>query len=351
MFTLEATLKKKSKQQGSIMIKSIITGILACALFSGCQQLKCPVSGQQAELDTNKPWSLVVLPDTQYYSRKFPEMFTTQTKWIVEQHEEQNIKYVLHLGDITDHNTDLEWTRAKKSMNYLDQAKIPYVLAVGNHDMGVKGRSKTRDTKLNSYFKHSEQAAWPTFGGAMEKDSLNNTYHLFEAGGKQWIVISLEWAPTDKIVNWANSVMAEHSNRLAILVTHAYMNNNDHRYNIKDKKNSQRYNPHTYQTPGDKNDGEQLWHKLVKKYRFVFTLNGHVLGDGTGYKKSMTDRGNVCHQILTNYQMRPKGGEAFLKIMNFDSDGETVRIRAYSPHLKQYLDTKDQSFDVKIPQQ
>ena len=293
-------------------------------------------------------WSLIVMPDTQVYAWKYPDNFIAQTRWIASAKKKHNIQYVLHLGDMTEHNSDKEWEVAQRSMAVLDEARIPYVLTLGNHDMGDDGKSQTRDTLLGKYFSHEQQAAMNTFGGAMTEGSLNNTFHLFEAGGKKWIVLSLEWAPTDEIVAWANSVMDKHQDRHAILVTHAYMFSDDRRYDHTNTDLRHKWNPHSYKTPGSKNDGQQLWDKLVSRHRFHFTLNGHVLNDGTGYLQSTTDKGNTCHQILTNYQMRDNGGEGFLKIMEFDPDGTTVRLKAYSPIHDRYLTEIDQSFVVTI---
>ena len=293
-------------------------------------------------------WSLIVLPDTQIYSARLPGLFDAQTAWICKNLEARNIKYVLHLGDITDNNSDHQWGNARSSMKLLDDYKIPYALATGNHDNGPNGSSTSRETKLNKHFDFKKHSSMKTFGGAEEDGKLENTYHLFEAGGKKWIIIALEWAPSDEAVQWANKVMEQHPEHYGILITHAYMNNNDHRYDHTDSKISQQYNPHHYKTPGNKNDGQQLWDKLVKKHKFMFTFNGHVLGDGTGYLKSVTEKGNVCHQILTNYQFRNLGGEAYLKILEFSPDGKTVIVKAYSPLYDKYMTRGDQSYTLEV---
>jgi hypothetical protein len=43
-----------------------------------------------------------VLPDTQYYSQKYPEIFTQQTQWIVDNAKTQNIVFVSQEGDLVD---------------------------------------------------------------------------------------------------------------------------------------------------------------------------------------------------------------------------------------------------------
>jgi hypothetical protein len=288
-------------------------------------------------------WTLVVLPDTQVYSLRFPGLFTAQTGWILQNRERLNIKYVVQLGDVVNNNTPREWANARAALSLLDGV-VPYAIAPGNHDYGPSGDASTRDTLFNQYFPFAETARWPSFGGAMKPGKLDNTYHLFAAGGSKWIIIALEWAPRDETVTWANEVMSRHADRRGILITHAYMNNNDRRYDIADTGHPQDYNPHHYRTPGSKNDGQQLWDKLVRRHNFVLTLNGHVLGDGTGYLASKNDRGNTVHQILANYQMRDLGGEAYLRLLEFHPDGKTVQVKTYSPLYDSYLLMPDQQF-------
>src|SRR5690554_2378861 len=49
--------------------------------------------------ERSTPFNLVLLPDTQVYSRAYPEIFRAQTEWIVQNAD--SIAFVLHQGDIT----------------------------------------------------------------------------------------------------------------------------------------------------------------------------------------------------------------------------------------------------------
>jgi 3',5'-cyclic AMP phosphodiesterase CpdA len=292
-------------------------------------------------------WTLAVLPDTQVYALRYPGLFLMQTAWLVEQKQARDVRFAIQLGDIVNNNTDREWRNAWAAMKVL-HGTIDYALVPGNHDYGPSGDASTRDTGLNAHFPFAEHAAMKTFGGAMEDGRLDNTFHLFEAWDRRWIVVCLEWGPRDAVVAWADEVMVRHPGRVGILVTHAYMNNNDRRYDHTDKEHPQHYNPHEYRTPGPMNDGEQLWQKLVRKHDFVLTLNGHVLGDGTGYLASVNDKGRTVHQILANYQFRQLGGEGYLRLMEFLPDGKTVRVKTYSPLYDRYLTAADQQFTIVI---
>lgn len=293
-------------------------------------------------------WSLAILPDTQVYTLRNPGLFTLQTHWLARNKDRLKIQYALHLGDIVNNNSVLEWERAATSLNELLDGGLPIALVPGNHDYGPSGDASTRDTLMNNYLDPARHAAQPTFGGAMEEGKLDNTYHLFEGGGRKWIIIALEWGPRNETIEWANQVMDEHSDRTGILITHAYMNNNDRRYDHTDTGNPQHYNPHEYRTPGGVNDGQELWDKLVRRHNFAFAINGHVLGDGTGMLSTPNDEGGMTHQMLANFQMRQLGGKAYLRLLEFLPDGKTVRVKSYSPLYDSYLLEPDQNFELEL---
>ena len=149
-------------------------------------------------------WTLVVLPDTQVYSASHPELFKDQARWIVANRNRYNIKYVLTLGDLTNNNTTNQWANVKAALSMLDGV-VPYVLVNGNHDYGANGGTADRTTFLNDYFPVTNFTSWPTFGGVMEPNRMDNTYHLFSAGGADWLILACEFGPRDSVVTWANS--------------------------------------------------------------------------------------------------------------------------------------------------
>ena len=102
---------------------------------------------------------IVLLPDTQYYAEKYPEVLDSQISWIMQNAKE--IDFVLQQGDLTQNNNDKEWEIVQKAFNKLDNV-IPYVLAVGNHDMGsTAGKfADVRNTTLfNQYFPFTKMSS------------------------------------------------------------------------------------------------------------------------------------------------------------------------------------------------
>ncbi len=266
--------------------------------------------------------------------------------------ERFNIKYVLHLGDIVNVPTALnEWTNARNAISLMD-GKVPYALATGNHDTGSTSVGSDRTTVVNDFFPVSNYTNWPTFGGTWQPNRIENSYHLFSAGGVDWIIFALEWGPRNSPVAWANQVIANYPSRKAILITHAYTYNDDTRYDWATKGSTQQWNPHAYGTASDPdgtNDGEELWTKLVKVHpNFVFVFNGHVLNDGLGRLSSTNDFGGTVHQLLANYQVNALGGEAFMRLVEFLPDGKTVQIKAYSSYSGAYKTDSQNQFTLTL---
>ena len=288
-------------------------------------------------------WTLVILPDTQLYSERWPGLFTLQTHWIVKNKDKYDIRYVLHVGDLTQSCSTREWQRAQDAMSELD-GKVPYAIVPGNHDYGPL--TARTDALLNKYFPLAKFKSWPTFGGAMNNNTCN-TYHLFSAGGTDWIILALEWAPRDETVRWANDVVAKYPRRKAILLTHAYLAQDGTRYDWASKGKSQGWSPRDpeHTANGSLNDGEELWQKLVARNNFALTFNGHVaVLNGVGLLASKNHRGKTTYQMGVDYQDRDLGGEAYLRILEFLPNGKTVHVKSYSPLYDKYLDDPNNRF-------
>lgn len=309
-------------------------------------------------------FTIIALPDTQVYSESYPHHFIAQTQWIKDNVDDLNIKYVLHLGDITDDNNTAQWNNAKAALSILDGV-VPYALAPGNHDYGSNGSANSRDT----FFLNASDNLFPYFGTGTpyasqsniggfytETDGTvrtDNSWHTFEGAGKDFLVIALEFGPRDPVVDWAKTIVEAHPNHYAILITHAYMYSDETRYDWAAKSTSQSWNPHAYSVaalPGGVNDGQELWQKMVKRYHnFIMTINGHVLNDGAARLTSIGDNGNDVHQILANYQHGPEGGQEYLRIFKFKIDKNIIEVKTYSPVLDNYKTDSQNEFTLQLP--
>ena len=300
-------------------------------------------------------FTIAVLPDTQYYSLRYPDTFTAQTDYIVKKRTEQNIVYVLHEGDITDGNTDAEWLNAVRSMGLLDTAHIPYAVIPGNHDAGYNGPPGT--VSFNKYFspdRYLAKGSTPmhTFSGTKDAGKMDNNYHKFTAGGIKWMIVGVEFGPGQATVDWMNALISQNSDRRVIVLTHGYMYN--------DKKRWGADPDHTWlPAPGGFN-GEQLWNAVIRKHRNIqFVISGHVVpGCGTtcpphiqfgGQQDSSTlisrgDSGNLVYQMFVNFQENANGGGGFFRLLEFNPVAHTVTAQTYSPTTNQFMNTSENAF-------
>jgi predicted phosphodiesterase len=322
--------------------KRIALGLIVFALGVACLER---THGQEL------PWvegstTIAVLPDTQYYTNKYPDNFRAQTRWIAENYRKRNIAYVWHLGDITQNDSPDQWEVVKSCFDVIE-GKVPYLLVPGNHDYSSDA---VRNSRLSEYFPVDKMKQSSTFGGVFHDKELDNNYHLFRIGDQDWIALGLEYGPREAVVEWANRVLEQHADRYAAVITHAYLFRENQRYDYT--KGSQRASPHGF--AGDGNDGEQLWQKLIRKHKNVMiVISGHVrTGGPTGsYLASEGDHGNIVHEIMTCYQKLPRGGLGYMRVLEFLPDGKTVQVRTFSPSKKtsRKSELEDLTFKLKGP--
>ncbi len=160
-------------------------------------------------------WSLLVIPDTQYYVNK-----KTQNKaplsnmvdafdWIVLIADDLNIKMVQGLGDITENQiNDLEWEYASEIWFKLE-GKVPFVPNIGNHD---------DETKFKYYFPESRFVNEPWWGG--NYDGITNSYQLMTIGNEDYLFVNTEVFPGTANINWINRILDFYQDRKVILASH-----------------------------------------------------------------------------------------------------------------------------------
>lgn len=320
----------KARARGTLAL--CVLALLATAAITACHRDNSLSRPGKPDLREGL-WTFVILPDTQKYAARYPEIFASQTQWIVEQAEKLDIRFVLHVGDIVDRNSESQWQVASDSLHTLD-GHVPYILAPGNHDF--EGNARNRNTFLNQYFPSADQHAGAIDAGTFEADRLDNSYRIVDTPSGPWLLIALEFGPRDNVVAWANALLVRYRHVPAAIVTHAYLYGDGTRYNW-DRTHHQRDSPYDYKIaklPGGVNDGQDLWKKLVRKNdNVVFVFSGHVLRDGIDRLTSKRGARGPVHQVVANYQMNSKGGGGYLRIVQVDPVMKTARVSTYSPYL------------------
>ena len=283
-------------------------------------------------------FTVVALPDTQYYSSTYPEILEAQIRWILANQFERQIKLVVHEGDIVDADEPKQWERAARSLHALD-GRVPYVLSAGNHDYHRDGTFITRRSLMDDYFPVAALSRSSRFKGTFEPGHIENSFEVIDTGEGRWLVLSLEFGPRDSALAWADRIAHLYPSLPTIVLTHAYLASDDTRYDHV-LRPGQPWNPRRYfsdTAPGAVNDGEEIWQKLVSKNdNILFVLCGHDLSDGTGRLTSVRDDGTIVNQLLANYQTEALGGRGYLRLMRFIPSQGQIRVQTYSPLLDQF---------------
>jgi hypothetical protein len=293
-------------------------------------------------------FTIVALPDTQYYAADHPDILQAQSEWLVAQGAASDVVLVVHEGDIVDKDEPRQWAAASGSLHLLDGV-VPYMVTSGNHDYTRTATVVTRSSLINRYFPAATFSAMPSFGGTFEPDHVENAFQLIDAPGGPWLILSLEFGPRDAVLAWANRIVKQHASTPTIVVTHAYLYSDDTRYDHLTRPD-QLWNPHVYlddRAPGSVNDGEEIWRKLIRDNdNILFVLCGHDLEDGVGRLTSTRRDGSQVHQLLANFQMEPLGGGGYLRVMRFSPAEHRVAVQTYSPLSDTFKTDPDNDFSL-----
>ena len=325
---------------------------------------KKPVAKYPA-LTNQQSWTMVVVPDVQTYIKQIENqgIMDMMLAWIVRRRAEMNIQQVLFTGDLVysnSHHTvdqpagmrffrsgrlrDLvgeeQWKAFSRIMKRLD-GEVSYILSTGNHDYGV-GSAENRNSYFDKYFptdrnpltrRHLVACALNAFG----LSTLQTAAYEFTApapDGRKFLVISLQFAPTDADLAWAKKIadLPRFANHIGIVLTHSYIRADGTR--IEKEK-------YALSKAGG-NPGEQIFQKLVypaKNIRMV--VCGHVCSPdkwetAVGFSWAKNASGKSVAQMVFNTQaigggFSGNGGDGWLRLLEFMPDKKTIKATTYSP--------------------
>lgn len=293
----------------------IISLFLSVSIFADAQRFVIPV-----------------MPDTQSEVWNREDMYYSRFNWVVENKDSLNIPFVLHVGDIVDFDNHEHWKVGSKGFEILDNAGIDYVVCLGNHDTEAVGENTgsaapgntnlnlRKTDKFNSYFPVSRFKAQK---GRYEENKSDNSYYTFQAGGLNWLVVSLEFCARQGPVDWANEVVAKYPDHNTIILTHYHLNANG---DIADRNAGY----------GDLSP-EQIYDQLITKHpNILLVLSGHISA-GSSWRNDKGDHGNRIYQIMSNYQREDYGG-GYIRLLDIDTRRGSIVGRMYSPHYDKWKD-------------
>ncbi len=286
--------------------------------------------------DTSPPgtFTVAIIPDTQVYAEKHPEVFDRHMQWVAEHAEEWNIVFVSHVGDIVD-NGDRggEWDVADEAYAWVRDADIPHGLAVGNHDWDRDCPLDDVDCQLGPFLEHfgpSLYADRPWFRGS--SPSGGSSYQIVEAEGLELLFLHLPHDVPQAEADWANTVLDQHPTALAHVSTHRYL----YDYRLTETLPSPldtlpggRFNAFFYTVLGqglrfeDSLSSDELFEQVIAPHPNVWTVHcGHV--DAEFKQLGVNDKGLPVHEVLVDFQSRDDGGNGLLRLMRYTPEENLV---------------------------
>jgi hypothetical protein len=145
---------------------------------------------------------------------------------------------------------------------------------------------------------------------------VDNTYSTFSAGGADFLVLNLELWPRQRVVGWAQGVVASHPRHNVIVVTHSYLT---YRGEIYDRSEYGEASP------------QYLFDHLVKLYPNVkLVLSGH-----TGRSTQRTDVGVKGNRIVSLLLAMHDRRTNPLRLVEINTVADSLSTWVYAPATDQ----------------
>lgn len=265
-------------------------------------------------------FTLAIVPDVQMETSD--TRLQNRLEWLVQNRTNLNLKMVLMVGDMMNFNDEKQYAHQSEAVKVLDEARIPYVTALGNHDTAAvkvdggsaaPGNVNQNLRNTSRYNVHFPLSRFQALAGTYEPEKMDNAYHTFTAGGLKWVVVNLELWPRVGAIEWAKSVVTNHPDANVIFLTHAFLTG--------DSKIQQDHGGY-----GDKSP-QYLFEQAMKPYpnvRLVFS--GHV--GSYGYRTDVGDAGNTIYEFLQTYHDNKDNP---VRLLEIDTAQGTMTTHVFCP--------------------
>lgn len=273
-----------------------------------------------------------------------PEYLAMLYDWIIANKEKHKIEYVMGLGDFTQKSYTAEWDYGRDQL-YRLSGVVRFSVARGNHDKvepQIKdGKEWVDELRMNALFYKAfdNETYHNEIDGCFEPGDMANTYKAFEVAGHKYLLICLDYGPSDAQLEWAGKLCEQYSDHKVIITTHTYLFRDGTTFDRDDAYPASK-------SQGGVNDGDGMWDKFVSKHANIFlVMSGHDPWDHIVCTRTEGENGNVVTQLLIDPQNMDSGLKdctGMIAMLYFSEDGKTVTVRYYSVTRNQYGSDKSQ---------
>jgi len=277
-------------------------------------------------------FTIAVAPDLQQeVLRDDDPRLANRFQWLIDHREELNLQCLLQVGDFMNWDTAShdQYERATKAVKLLDDAGLPYVFCLGNHDTFATGGTPEKPggsarpgnvhdnlrntTTYNQYF---PLRRFRLLGGTFEAEKIDNAWHTFRAGGLDWLVLNLELWPRAEAIAWAKTIVETHPAHNVMVLTHSFLSPSPDGPQIERRNGGY----------GD-NSPQYLFEQVIEPYANVrMVFSGHA--GSHGYRADQGTQGQTIHEFVQCYhdnQTNP------VRLITIDPAAGTIRSRVHCP--------------------
>lgn len=271
---------------------------------------------QDGQYDFSMSWT----SDVQYTSEFYEDILLQQKEWIAETQDEYKSVMNIDTGDVANAaylSWEYNWKTVDRAYQVLEEAKVPYTIAWGNHDYKYVDKYNlipNSDRLYRQYFPLSRfeenLGGWELVDYYKETDDmcLTQTIH-----GSKIMLLTLSFWMDDSDITWAKNIVTDpqYEDYNIIILTHHFNSGGRITSTL----------------------GQKLLSEVIQGNANVkLLLCGHV--DGVDVIDPTTGD-QQFYSILQDYQDENGtmiyGGNGFLRMINFDVENNLVYFNTYSP--------------------
>ena len=307
-------------------------------------------------------YTLALIPDTQNTIRWTPHVSYRASQYLIQNRDRFNMMGIMHLGDITQYNTDREWVDAQAAFWPLAY-HFNYLSMRGNHDGNPARHNRFFGPHANFYGAgfHTHPVTGANFnsGASLQlatehpfagkiyydlvrgranfrRSGYNNAfvtnsdshYMIVRGGSFNYLLINMGYVnqggnQAAAELAWLNEVLTRYPTYPAVITSH-----------------------HIFIASANAADeavlsgpGPSIWN-VARQHNNVFLMVGahnHASGR-TPDDLLINDDGNAVIGMLVNYQMGFNGGNAWYRFLEFDENNGYIHYSTYSPYAASLTD-------------
>lgn len=261
------------------------------------------------------PFTLAAMGDIQNETQYYPAMLQSQVTWIANNRVANNIAFVAQQGDLTNNANVTEFTTAHNAMfqfSALASPAMPWGVCSGNHDAA-------NYTNYETYFGPSNFAGQSYYGATTYSHS---SYQTFAAGGRNFLVLDLEFDPSNAVLSWAQSIINANPGKPTIVNTHDYIAYG----NTRSPAGNQIFNGAITASGGYAANPDGL---IYGNSQVFMVLCGH---NHYQWNQTSTDKaGKTVFECLADYQ-DVNSGDGYIRLYQFDEANSVIHATTYSPY-------------------